>query len=299
MWPLIGIRRPTQSRRGADARVRRRLAVRRDPVVDDLEALLVEALRLRQVAREAARDRDVHVREAGDGPVAERERAALAELVEAVLRGEADGHAREQRRPSGRRRRRGRDACAGCPAGGGRDSRRAGGRRSGRRRRAAASRRAARRAPRARGRSPRRRARSRGASASARPSRARAAAAAARAGAPPSRRCRRPSGGGARAFRPRCSCCRLERLASGPRLDRVRRGRPARAAPRPSCAALLRASGRRARADGRRAPARSSRSNRSSSGEERVEGRVRRDRRQCSSRTPRRRPCRSRPRACC
>ena len=73
-----------------------RLAVRRDPVVDDLEARLVEALGIREVAREAPRDRDVDVREAGDGAVAERERAALAELVEAVLRREAHRHARER-----------------------------------------------------------------------------------------------------------------------------------------------------------------------------------------------------------
>ena len=55
-------------------RVRLRLAVGRDPVVDDLEALLAEALGLCEVAREPARDRDVHVREARDGAVAERER---------------------------------------------------------------------------------------------------------------------------------------------------------------------------------------------------------------------------------
>ncbi len=96
MCPLIGISRPTQSSRGADSRVRQRLAARRDAVVDDLEVLLVEALRLLQVLREAARDGDVDVREAGDAAVGEREGAALAELVEAVLRRHAHRHARER-----------------------------------------------------------------------------------------------------------------------------------------------------------------------------------------------------------
>ena len=72
---------------------RGRLAVaRRDPVVDDLEALLVEALRVGQVPREPARDRDLDVREARDGAVAEREAPALTELVEAVLGREPHRH---------------------------------------------------------------------------------------------------------------------------------------------------------------------------------------------------------------
>ena len=58
------------------ARVRRRGVARRDPVVDDLEVLLVEALRLGEVAREALRDRDVHVRERADRAVGERRTSA-------------------------------------------------------------------------------------------------------------------------------------------------------------------------------------------------------------------------------
>src|SRR5205814_9120395 len=63
--------------------VRRRFAAGRDPVVNDLEAALVEAFRVREVPGEAARDRDVDVREARDRAVAESERPPLAELVEA------------------------------------------------------------------------------------------------------------------------------------------------------------------------------------------------------------------------
>ena len=95
MCPLIGISRPTHRRCGRAPRVRRRLAARRDPVVDDLEAVLVEALRLGEVVRQALRDRDVEVREAGDSPVGKRERAPLAELVEAVLRRDADRNRRQ------------------------------------------------------------------------------------------------------------------------------------------------------------------------------------------------------------
>ena len=76
------------------ARVRRRLAVGVDAVVDDLEALAVESLDVLEIAREPARDRDVHVRERRDGAVGETEVRRLAELVEAVLRREAHRHAR-------------------------------------------------------------------------------------------------------------------------------------------------------------------------------------------------------------
>ena len=75
MCPLIGISRPTQSSRGASPLVTARLAVGLDAVVDDLEARAVEALDLLEVAREPARDRDVHVREARDRAVAERKAA--------------------------------------------------------------------------------------------------------------------------------------------------------------------------------------------------------------------------------
>ncbi len=71
---------------------RLRLASGDDPVVDDRELGLVEALDLGEVAREPARDRDVEVREAGDRPVREREAGVLAELVEAVLRAHAERH---------------------------------------------------------------------------------------------------------------------------------------------------------------------------------------------------------------
>ena len=66
------------------------LTVRRDPVVDDLEVLLVEPLGLGEVLREPLRDRDVDVRERADGAVREPEPAAFPELVEAVLRREPE-----------------------------------------------------------------------------------------------------------------------------------------------------------------------------------------------------------------
>ena len=116
-WPLIGIRRPMQRKRGASPAYGSRLRAGGDPVVDDLEVRLGEALGLGEVAREAARDRDLPVRERADRPVAEREQAPLAELVEAVLRREPHRHARDRARPSGRTRRRGRGACAGSSAG--------------------------------------------------------------------------------------------------------------------------------------------------------------------------------------
>ena len=90
MWPLIGISRPTQSRRGSAPRTARGVP-RRDPVVDDLEAVLVEALGVGEVARETTRDRDVDVRQRRDRAVGEREGASLAELVEAVLRADRSG----------------------------------------------------------------------------------------------------------------------------------------------------------------------------------------------------------------
>src|SRR5205814_4949686 len=77
-------------------RIRTRLAVRLDAVVDDLEARAVEPLDLLEIAGEAPRDRDVGVGEARDRAVAEREAAVLAELVEAVLRRDADRHTRER-----------------------------------------------------------------------------------------------------------------------------------------------------------------------------------------------------------
>ena len=54
------------------SRVRRSLTVRGDAVVDDLEVLLVEPLRLGEVLREPLRDGDVDVRERADGAVGER-----------------------------------------------------------------------------------------------------------------------------------------------------------------------------------------------------------------------------------
>ena len=78
------------------ARVRLRLGAGGDPVVDDLEVRLREPLRFRQVAGEAARDRDLPVGERADRAVAEREDPALAELVEAVLGREPDRHARDR-----------------------------------------------------------------------------------------------------------------------------------------------------------------------------------------------------------
>ncbi len=71
---------------GSPAGVRGRGAVGLDPVVDDLEVLLLEPLRLGEVLREALRDRDVHVGERRDRAVGDAEPAALAELVEPVLR---------------------------------------------------------------------------------------------------------------------------------------------------------------------------------------------------------------------
>src|SRR5437667_5031787 len=75
------------------ARVGARAIPRRDPVVDDDEPLLVEALGLREVMREALRDRDVDVRKRAHGSVGKPEEAPLAELVEAVLRREAERNA--------------------------------------------------------------------------------------------------------------------------------------------------------------------------------------------------------------
>ena len=66
--------------------------------MDDLEVLGVEALRLLEVLREAARDGDVDVRQTRHAAVGERERASFAELVEAVLRRNAHGNARERAR---------------------------------------------------------------------------------------------------------------------------------------------------------------------------------------------------------
>ncbi len=83
---MIGISRPTQRSRGSGSLVRADAVLGRDPVVDDLEALLVEALRLGEVLREPLRDRDVHVGERAHGAVGETEEAPFPELVEAVLR---------------------------------------------------------------------------------------------------------------------------------------------------------------------------------------------------------------------
>src|SRR5205085_11564654 len=65
-----------QARRLSQERARR--PVLRDPVVHDVERLLGESLRLLQVAREPARDRDVLVRERRDRAVGVPERPALA-----------------------------------------------------------------------------------------------------------------------------------------------------------------------------------------------------------------------------
>ena len=291
MWPLIGISRPDAEEPRHAALVRPRRAVRRDPVVDDLEARLVEALGVGQVARQAARDRDVDVREARHRAVAEREGAALAELVEAVLRREPDRHARE--RPGH------------LPVRVGVDEVRVQDPRPEARevadepeerdrvdvRRRAGSRRAARRAQSSRGRSPRRPARSRAASAAGCPSRAPAAAAGARAGAPPSRRCRPPSAGAGRpvfliAARPRGYGPPTTRRSGAPRPARAVSGR-ARACPpaaRPPAPA--------ARGQRRRILARESQ-RRLEVVEQLVEDRDSRRRRAGSSRRPRRRPCRA------
>ena len=93
---MIGISRPTQRSRGSGSLVRADAVLGRDPVVDDLEALLVEALRLGEVLREPFRDRDVHVGERAHGAVGEAEEAPFAELVEAVLRGEPQRHPRHR-----------------------------------------------------------------------------------------------------------------------------------------------------------------------------------------------------------
>ena len=63
-----------------------RLGARRRSRSGRSRSRLVEPLRLGEVAREPARDRDVRVGERGDRAVGERERPGLAELVEAVLR---------------------------------------------------------------------------------------------------------------------------------------------------------------------------------------------------------------------
>src|SRR5207248_3737013 len=80
---------PDAEQPGNAARVRPDRAVRRNSVVHDPEGLLGEALGVGEVARQPARDRDVHVREARDRAVTQREGAALAELVETVLRRDA------------------------------------------------------------------------------------------------------------------------------------------------------------------------------------------------------------------
>ena len=87
---------PDTEEAGRLAGVRLRLRPGGDPVVDDLEVGLGEAFRLRQVAGEAARDRDLPVRERADRAVAEREEPPLPELVEAVLRREPDRHPGER-----------------------------------------------------------------------------------------------------------------------------------------------------------------------------------------------------------
>src|SRR5437764_14363411 len=74
--------------------IRLRRSAGANPVVDDLKAGLGEAFRLREVLRQTARDRDVHVREPRNEAVGEREPAVLAELVEAVLRAQADRNSR-------------------------------------------------------------------------------------------------------------------------------------------------------------------------------------------------------------
>ena len=78
------------------SRVRRCGAARRNPVVHDLEVLLLEPLGLREVLRETLRDRDVNVRERADRAIREAEPAALAELVEAVLRRQPQRHSRQR-----------------------------------------------------------------------------------------------------------------------------------------------------------------------------------------------------------
>ena len=70
--------------------VRSRAPCRGDPVVDDLEVSLVEALGLREVLGETLRDRDVHVRERADRAIGEPEPAPFPKLVEPVLRREPE-----------------------------------------------------------------------------------------------------------------------------------------------------------------------------------------------------------------
>ena len=85
------MRRPTHRSRGSAPLVRTAAPPGRDPVVDDLEVLLAEALRLGEVLREPLRDRDVHVRERADRAIGETEQAPFAELVEPVLRRQPNG----------------------------------------------------------------------------------------------------------------------------------------------------------------------------------------------------------------
>ena len=185
------------------ARVRAHGVPRRDAVVDDLEVLLVEALGLGEVVREPLRDRDVDVGERADRAVGEPEPAALAELVEAVLRGEPQRHPRD--RPGElavdvgvdevRVQDRGRCASEVRDDLAERDRVDVGAQPD------VVERHAARLESLAR--TPRRPARPRAASGSGRPTRARAGRGGAGAGAPPSRRCRRPSACGGRR-RPSC-----------------------------------------------------------------------------------------------
>ena len=66
------------------------------PCLDNWPPFVVESLDVLEVTGEAARDRDVHVREARDCPVGDAEVRRLPELVEPVLRREAHRHARHR-----------------------------------------------------------------------------------------------------------------------------------------------------------------------------------------------------------
>ena len=250
-WPLIGMRRPTQSEARLGAGVRRRGSGRARS----------RSGRSRSRARRSPRSprgswaspREIAMWTCASEPTersASAEPAALAELVEAVLRREPQRDARDASRRAGRRRRRVRGACGGsrgrtraryaatCPNAIGSTSARSRISSSGTPPRGA------------RRRTPTRPARPRGASGSGRPSRARAGRAAAGAGAPPSRRCRRPSARGGRRRRSR-DPRRLEDAAR-PRLHRVPR-RDALAEPPAEGGALVAAQLPRARGSARRA----------------------------------------------
>ena len=132
--PLIGMQ-PADDREPRRAGQGWRRLSRLDPVVDDLEALLVEALRARPgTGRAPRRSRCGGPRAPPTARSAARERPPVAERVEPVLRARrAPGRARAGRR-RGHESRRGRGAYGGSSGRGLRTIRGAAGTRPGRRR---------------------------------------------------------------------------------------------------------------------------------------------------------------------